>query len=181
MVSDTWRARVNSFFTGKGLHNLSKALLQSGQVYYLSVLLFCDIFVEEWLSHSSISITIAVAIPSTALILAPSGGEAKPILGSVYFPLASAMACRVYRAVLLGLIEVREVNTIEITSALRAAAKNQRDVDDDLTTLETDPSSNIKIGVAVETETKVESPNGSTFWERSLSRQDERYDASCQV
>ena len=37
MVSCTWSARARSFFTGEGLHQLSKALLQSGQVYYLSV------------------------------------------------------------------------------------------------------------------------------------------------
>jgi hypothetical protein len=35
MVSCTWSARARSFFTGEGLHQLSKALLQSGQVYYL--------------------------------------------------------------------------------------------------------------------------------------------------
>jgi hypothetical protein len=37
MVGRTWSARAKSFFTGDGLHQLSKALLQSGQVYYLSV------------------------------------------------------------------------------------------------------------------------------------------------
>jgi hypothetical protein len=36
-VESTWRARTKSFFTGEGLLYLSKALLQSGQVYYLSV------------------------------------------------------------------------------------------------------------------------------------------------
>ena len=38
MVSGTWRARAMSFIRGDGLHHLSKALLQSGQVYYLSVI-----------------------------------------------------------------------------------------------------------------------------------------------
>jgi hypothetical protein len=37
MVSDTWSARAKSFVRGDGLHHLSKALLQSGQAYYLSV------------------------------------------------------------------------------------------------------------------------------------------------
>ena len=37
MVSNTWSARVKSFVRGDGLHDLSKALLHSGQTYYLSV------------------------------------------------------------------------------------------------------------------------------------------------
>jgi hypothetical protein len=37
MVGNTWSARTRSFFTGKGLHQLSKSVLQSGQAYYLSV------------------------------------------------------------------------------------------------------------------------------------------------
>jgi hypothetical protein len=36
MVGGTWGARVKSFVRGDGLYHLSKALLQSGQVYYLS-------------------------------------------------------------------------------------------------------------------------------------------------
>jgi hypothetical protein len=37
MTSSTWSARARLFFTGEGLHQLSKALLQSGQIYYWSV------------------------------------------------------------------------------------------------------------------------------------------------
>lgn len=32
---NTWRVRASSFFTGHGLYSMSKALLQSGQIYYL--------------------------------------------------------------------------------------------------------------------------------------------------
>ena len=34
-TAETWKARFKSFFTGDGLCWLSKALLQSGQLYYL--------------------------------------------------------------------------------------------------------------------------------------------------
>ena len=34
-IGDGWRARTKSFFTAEGLPRLSKALLQSGQQYYL--------------------------------------------------------------------------------------------------------------------------------------------------
>jgi hypothetical protein len=37
LVSGPWSVRLKSFFTGYGMHHLSKALLQSGQAYYLSV------------------------------------------------------------------------------------------------------------------------------------------------
>ncbi|KIM77109.1 hypothetical protein PILCRDRAFT_12289 [Piloderma croceum F 1598] len=81
MVSSTWSARVKSFVTGNGLLHLSKALLQSGQVYYF--------------------VTIGMAIATTAFILSPGvPGVLKPVLGSVYIALSSAMACRVYRVIL---------------------------------------------------------------------------------
>jgi hypothetical protein len=51
MVSGTWSARAKSFFTGDGLHHLSKALLQSGQVYYLSVVLVPNFSVNSGLTH----------------------------------------------------------------------------------------------------------------------------------
>ena len=41
-VSGTWTARAKAFFTGDGMYHLSKALLHSGQIYYLSVFLFLD-------------------------------------------------------------------------------------------------------------------------------------------
>jgi len=46
----------------------------------------------------------------------------KPTLGLTYFALASAMACRVYRAILLGHITEPQVNQIvRISSAFRVA------------------------------------------------------------
>ena len=37
MGGNSWSARVRSFFTGDGLHHLSRSLLQGGQAYYLLV------------------------------------------------------------------------------------------------------------------------------------------------
>ena len=34
-IGDSWSARVKSFFTADGLPRLSRALLQSGQQFYL--------------------------------------------------------------------------------------------------------------------------------------------------
>jgi hypothetical protein len=147
MVSSTWRARAKSFFTGEGLHHLSKALLESGQVYYLSVA-YSVVLLK--LADPYTSVTIGVAIASVYFLLSPSAsGETKATFGSVYFPLASAMTCRVYRAVLLGIITEQPVNTIEISSALRAAAKIQYGSDDDVTKSEPDVPPNLSIGVAV--------------------------------
>ncbi|KIM77144.1 hypothetical protein PILCRDRAFT_628507 [Piloderma croceum F 1598] len=100
-------------------------------------------------------VTIGVAIASICLLLAPSApGETKAILGSVYYPLASAMACRVYRAVLLGIITERPVNTIEISSA-----KIQYGSDDEITKSEPDVPANLPIGVAAEMGRQVETPD----------------------
>jgi hypothetical protein len=52
MVSGTWSARAKSFFTGDGLHHLSKAMLQSGQAYYLSVVVLVPFFsINSGLTH----------------------------------------------------------------------------------------------------------------------------------
>jgi hypothetical protein len=118
----------------------------SGQVCYLSVAYSVALL---RLTNPYISVTIGVAIASICLLAPSAPGETKAILGSVYFPLASAMACRVYRAVLLGIITERPVNTIEISTALRAAAKIQDGSDDDVTKVEPDVPLNFSIGVAV--------------------------------
>ncbi|KIM89283.1 hypothetical protein PILCRDRAFT_813213 [Piloderma croceum F 1598] len=110
MVSCTWGARARLFFTGEGLHQLSKALLQSGQVYYC--------------------VTIGVAIISTALIFSSSiPTELHSMAGSAYFALASVMACRVFRAVLLGTIKDPQVNTAKLVSFYRSTADTLNDKD----------------------------------------------------
>jgi len=106
IVDSTWSARVRSFIRGDGLRHLSKALLQSRQVYYAA--------------------TIGVAIAAIALIIAPGvPKELHPILGSSYFALSSAMACRVFRAVILGNIRDQPLNTVAIGDVLDRA-KSQK-------------------------------------------------------
>jgi hypothetical protein len=98
--------------------------------YKADKLIICQYFVSfypdlPW-SNSHISITIGVAIIATALILSPSiPGELHPILGSSYFALASAMACRVFRAVLLGTIKDRQLNTAKLVSFYRSTTDTQ--------------------------------------------------------
>jgi hypothetical protein len=81
---------------------------------------------RQWLNPDA-SATIGVAIAMTALIFAPGiPGTMKPVLGSVYYALSSAMACRVYRALLLGtLIDPQPTKIV----SFYGAAGNIRDHD----------------------------------------------------
>jgi len=93
MVKSTWRAWIKSFFTGDGLLYLSKVLLQSGQVYYF--------------------ITIGVAIIASVFILYGTiPVELRAILVRPYFSLESAMACRVFRVVFLGVTQEDTLRSI---------------------------------------------------------------------
>ncbi|KIM77145.1 hypothetical protein PILCRDRAFT_825699 [Piloderma croceum F 1598] len=97
MIHSTWRARAKSFFTGDGLMHVSRALLQSGQVYYF--------------------ITIGVAIATSALILSPDFPVGlKPILSSAYIALSSVMACRVYRVILAVMIDLDSPKDSQLTT-----------------------------------------------------------------
>jgi len=152
MVNSTWSARARSFFRGDGLHHLSKALLKSGQAYYF--------------------ITIGVAILSSALILSRSiPSKLHAILGSAYFALSSAMACRVFRAVLLGIINDPPINaaTVRITSFTRGTNSHPLESDDT-----TGRSSKLRVDVAVEMDTRTDTDYGQTFWEQKSTgvRQD---------
>jgi hypothetical protein len=158
MINSTWSARARSFIRGDGLHHLSKALLQSGQVYYASVFsppVHCDMS----RSNQRNSATIGVAIAATALILAPGvPADLHPILGSAYFALSSAMACRVFRAVLLGNIQDPSLNTPAITSV-----RTVRVGDEDYDT--SGRLSKLKINVAVEMDRRTDSYDGHVYWE----------------
>jgi hypothetical protein len=123
-----------------------------------------------------ISATIGVAIISTALIISPSvPGELHPILGSAYFALSSAMACRVFRAVLLGTIKVPQVTTARISSLVHVATNSDDDYDTSYRL------SKLNINVAVEMDTRMESFDGHTFWERGSMGNDVQKDASHNV
>lgn len=109
-------------------------------------------------SNLHISATIGVAIAATALILAPGvPTDLHPILGSAYFALSSAMACRVFRAVLLGNIQDPPLNTAAITSIRTVRVGNE---DDDTS----GHLSKLKINVAVEMDRRTDSYDGHAYW-----------------
>jgi len=127
-----------------------------------------------------------VAIASTVLMLSPGiPGQIKPILGSTYFSLSSAMACRVFRAVLLGHIKDPQVTVAKITSVVSAGTNNQHCTSDDYTTTSRygkyGLSSNSKIGVAIEMDRKVDTFDGYTLWESYSPVYDIRSDGSHRV
>jgi len=162
MVNSTWSSRARSFIGGDGLHHLSKALLQSGQAYYF--------------------VTIGVAIISSALILSRSvPSELHAMLGPAYFALSSAMACRVFRAVLLGIIsDSGLVNTpaVKIASFTRTTATDPLESDDYENA--TGRSSKLRVNVAVEMNTRTDTDD-HTFWEQKMTEDHVRQDASHQV
>jgi hypothetical protein len=115
-------------------------------------------------SNPHISVTIGVAIISTALIFSPSiPAEFRSMAGTTYFALASVMACHVFRAVLLGTIKDPQGNTAEIVSFYRSTADTRDDND-----VKPGRSSKLDINFAVETVTATES-NGPSHpvWKRS--------------
>jgi hypothetical protein len=167
-VDGPWTARAKSFFTGDGMYRLSKSLLHSGQVYYLSVVFCCYILVEKPWSDLYISVTIGVAITSTALIISPTiPGEMKAILISTYFTLASAMACLVFRAVLLGIIKDPQLNvaTFRLPNIQHISSG-----DNGTTPSNYDKSglSSLVINVAVERDTRADSYDGHALGKRQL-------------
>jgi hypothetical protein len=126
MVKSTWRAWIKSFFTGDGLLYLSKVLLQSGQVYYLSV--FWSLLYQHvcW-SNLYDSITIGVAIIASVFILYGTiPVELRAILVRPYFSLESAMACRVFRVVFLGVTQEDTLRSIPSNPHHRDDADDHR-------------------------------------------------------
>jgi len=120
--------------------------------------LLCNNVDLAW-SNVHISVTIGVAIIATAFILSPStSGDLHPILGSVYFALATTMACRVFRAVLLGTIKDTQVNTAKLVSFYHSTANTRNNND-----VKPGSPSKLEINVAVEMPMPVES-NGWRKW-----------------
>ncbi|KZP07996.1 hypothetical protein FIBSPDRAFT_816544 [Athelia psychrophila] len=83
---DTWTARTRSFVYGNGMYSLSRALLRGGQIYY---------FATVGISILYIVLNFASSFPE----------ELRLILGLATVALPSAMACYVFRALLLGIID----------------------------------------------------------------------------
>ena len=154
------------------LHGRRPTPIIQGFVAERTSLLFVGIsfvVVQIWhLTYPHISVTIGVAIISAALILSPSiPGELHPILGSSYFALANAMACRVFRAVLLGTIKDPQMNTAKLMSFYRSTVNTRNDND-----IRPDRSSKSQKNVAAEMATATESNGCYPLWERKLGGDD---------
>lgn len=96
-----YKGRLRAFITGDGLQSLSKTLLQSGQAYY--------------------GVTIIMTVVAIALLASPSlPATFGSLLGPAHTALSSAMACRVYRSVLLFSDEDDNLDHSMISLAFRA-------------------------------------------------------------
>jgi hypothetical protein len=105
----------------------------------------------------------------------------KAVLISTYFTLASAMACLVYRAVLLGIIKDPKVNVAPFSLA---DIRHIRGGDDGTTAPKYDKSglSSLMINVAVETDTKADSyDENNAFGKRQFMPDDKQQDSSNNV
>ncbi|KAF7981262.1 hypothetical protein HWV62_34147 [Athelia sp. TMB] len=94
------RARFARFLRGQGLYNISKSVLQSGQLYYGVTIGF----------QLSASLTYTLGAPYSLLV------------GLAYIALASAMATRVFRMVLLCSTVVENPDTEMVASFLRSGS-----------------------------------------------------------
>jgi len=100
IVGETWQARLKCFVSGDGLPRLSKGLLQGGQLYYFA--------------------TIGLSITTTVMVLSSSVPPVFHALFSVpNIALESAMACRVFRDVKLGLIKDAHFTTNGPSSSMQ--------------------------------------------------------------
>ncbi|KZP30799.1 hypothetical protein FIBSPDRAFT_945723 [Athelia psychrophila] len=100
------RTHLRAVFQGKGLHSLSRALLQSGQVYYLAtILFFC----------ANIAVMVSPLVPLAA----------HTMFVSTFACFTNLMACHVFRGVTLGYIE-ESPTSVGMTSSRIAAALRTR-------------------------------------------------------
>ncbi|KZP26797.1 hypothetical protein FIBSPDRAFT_819071 [Athelia psychrophila] len=105
LTDESWRSRFLSVVKGKGMYRLSRSLLLSGQIYYLTVIVF---FIANMV------VMVSPLIPTadhfiTAMVL--SG-------------FTNIMACRVFRGVALGMMEDHPATGLSTT---RIAAAMQLD------------------------------------------------------
>ncbi|KAF7970553.1 hypothetical protein HWV62_23729 [Athelia sp. TMB] len=98
----TWRARARSILQGRGLYSVSRALMRSGQVYYLASIVFF---------LANLAVIFSPGVPMTSHYLFAPAQSA----------FTNLMACCVFRGVALGVIEgtPADLSTMEITAALQ--------------------------------------------------------------
>ena len=137
-----------------------------------------------WESNADISATIGVGIVSIALTTSPHiPGEFHGLLGTAYFALASAMACRVFREVILEIIKDPQVSSSRISTVVRTANNNRHD-NDGVATSRLDKAglpSDLKINIAVQMDTRTDYSLGSTLWDQESKGDHPRHDASHRV
>ncbi|KZP11653.1 hypothetical protein FIBSPDRAFT_1050581 [Athelia psychrophila] len=102
VTSGRWCSRLLSIVTGKGLYRLSRSLMLTGQLYYLSTIAYLFLHLAILWQPTS--------IPDTLYIIA--------VLCASY---TNMMACRVFRGVALGLMHM-EAASAGLTSTRIAAA-----------------------------------------------------------
>lgn len=122
---------------------------------------------------------------SIVLILSPSvPQELHTVLCSVYFALSSAMACRVFRAVLLGIIKDPSMNVARGSTIPRMATSDSPNHNDEDSIQIFDKAarpSHLNVKFAVERDTRVESDGGHTFWDPVSPGDEMPYDAHYRV
>ncbi|KZP04023.1 hypothetical protein FIBSPDRAFT_1054944 [Athelia psychrophila] len=101
-TEQSWRVRLQSAVTGKGLFRLSRALMISGQLYYLAVLLFF------W---GNLAVMVSPLIPA----------KYHYTLNTTYMAFTNIMAAKVFRGVALGMLE-SSPTTAGLSSTRIAAA-----------------------------------------------------------
>ena len=117
------------------LHWRRPTLFIQGSVTKRTSLLFVSFLVASistriW-SNLYASVTIGVAIIASVLILCGNiPVELRAVLVRPYFALESAMACRVFRVVILGIMEDTQMDTLDIANFYSSATSDQRHRDD---------------------------------------------------
>ncbi|KZP10227.1 hypothetical protein FIBSPDRAFT_963309 [Athelia psychrophila] len=101
-TEQSWRARLQSVVTGKGLFSISRALMISGVLYYLAILFFFSVI---------LSVMVSPLVPTSSHYA----------LNTSYMAFTNIMACRVFRGVAPGMMEYSPA-TAGLSSTRIAAA-----------------------------------------------------------
>lgn len=104
-MAESWKERTKSFFCGKGIGNVSRLLLQTGQLYYLLVAIFA-FYLACKTNTISCSVSIGITLMATVILLVPSVPAI--IKCCVTFPgaaIQNSMACRVFRLLRQGMLD----------------------------------------------------------------------------
>ncbi|KZP11645.1 hypothetical protein FIBSPDRAFT_962052 [Athelia psychrophila] len=98
----SWRSRFLSIVKGKGLYRLSRSVMLTGQLYYLS--------------------TIAYLLVHFAILWQPPApAGAAYMLASLYGGYTNMMACRVFRGVAIGTVHMEAPSTGLFSTRIAAA------------------------------------------------------------